>query len=102
MQRGIASAFLLAALLTLPFAARAQQSLPANGLLLVAKPSLADPNFARTVVLVTHEPDVAQHAGRILTFRDGRVVGWEASWLHRSGGRRQVSISAEMVEVGGE
>jgi putative ABC transport system ATP-binding protein len=30
-----------------------------------------------TIVVVTHEPDVAQHAGRILTFRDGRVVGDE-------------------------
>ena len=27
-----------------------------------------------TIVLVTHEPDVAACAGRILTFRDGRVV----------------------------
>jgi putative ABC transport system ATP-binding protein len=27
-----------------------------------------------TVVLVTHEPDVARFAGRILGFRDGRVV----------------------------
>ena len=27
-----------------------------------------------TIVLVTHEPDVAAHARRILTFRDGRVV----------------------------
>jgi putative ABC transport system ATP-binding protein len=27
-----------------------------------------------TIVLVTHEADVAAHAGRILTFRDGRVV----------------------------
>ena len=30
-----------------------------------------------TIVVVTHEPDVAQHAGRILNFRDGRVVGDE-------------------------
>jgi putative ABC transport system ATP-binding protein len=27
-----------------------------------------------TVVLVTHEPDIARFAGRILGFRDGRVV----------------------------
>ena len=27
-----------------------------------------------TIVMVTHEADVAAHAGRILTFRDGRVV----------------------------
>ena len=27
-----------------------------------------------TIVVVTHEPDVAAHAGRVLTFRDGRVI----------------------------
>ena len=47
---------LLAALL-LVFGAAAQQELPPNGLLLVAKPSLVDSNFARTVVLVTQAPD---------------------------------------------
>jgi putative ABC transport system ATP-binding protein len=26
-----------------------------------------------TVILVTHEPDIAQYAGRVITFRDGRV-----------------------------
>jgi putative ABC transport system ATP-binding protein len=26
-----------------------------------------------TVVLVTHEPDIVQYAGRVITFRDGRV-----------------------------
>ncbi|NSW84455.1 MAG: ABC transporter ATP-binding protein [Syntrophothermus sp.] len=29
----------------------------------------------RTIVLVTHEPDIARYAGRILLFRDGAVVG---------------------------
>ncbi len=32
-----------------------------------------------TVVLVTHEPDVARFAGRILRFRDGHVVLDEAN-----------------------
>jgi putative transcriptional regulator len=35
----------------------AQQNLPANGLFLVAKPSLRDPNFARTVLLVSQTQD---------------------------------------------
>ncbi len=54
MLRAIA---LLLALAAAP--AAAQQSLPANGLLLVAKPSLTDPNFARTVVLVTQTEDAS-------------------------------------------
>jgi putative ABC transport system ATP-binding protein len=28
-----------------------------------------------TIILVTHEPDIAGYAGRVLTFRDGRVLG---------------------------
>ena len=32
-----------------------------------------------TVVLVTHEPDVARFARRILRFRDGKVVSDEAN-----------------------
>jgi putative ABC transport system ATP-binding protein len=27
-----------------------------------------------TIIMVTHEADVAAHAGRVLTFRDGRIV----------------------------
>ena len=45
-----------AALLLAPAAGsvvHAQQDLPANGIFLIAKPTLADPNFAKTVVLVT-------------------------------------------------
>ena len=37
----------------------AQQDLPPNGIFLIAKPSLADPNFRQTVVLVTQTPDAA-------------------------------------------
>jgi putative transcriptional regulator len=51
-------ALLLAcALLLLPAAAGAQQHLPPNGLFLVAKPSLVDPMFSRSVVLVTQTGD---------------------------------------------
>ncbi len=31
----------------------------------------------RTIVLVTHEPDVAEHCHRIIRFRDGRLVAYE-------------------------
>ena len=70
---------LLAALL-LAAGAAAQQELPANGLLLVAKPGLEDPNFGRSVVLVTQTPDFhtvgvilnrptrARHRGKPLWF----------------------------------
>lgn len=30
--------------------------------------------FGRTIVLITHEPDVAEHAQRIITLRDGEIV----------------------------
>jgi putative transcriptional regulator len=50
-----AAALFLAACLS--FSAGAQQEQAANGLLLIAKPSLADPNFARTVVLITQTED---------------------------------------------
>jgi putative transcriptional regulator len=37
----------------------AQQDLPANGLFLIAKPTLLDPNFVKTVVLVTQTEDAS-------------------------------------------
>jgi len=49
--------WLALALLLLGAAAQAQQLLPANGVLLVAKPSLTDTNFSQTVVLVTQTED---------------------------------------------
>ena len=45
--------------LLVPAAGEAQQNLSANGLFLVAKPTLLDPNFARTVVLVTQTEDAS-------------------------------------------
>lgn len=46
-----------AAQLFLAPAAGAQQDGPPNAILLIAKPSLLDPNFRQTVVLVTQAPD---------------------------------------------
>lgn len=43
----------------LPAAAAAQQPAPPNSLLLIAKPTLLDPNFTRTVVLVTQAEDAS-------------------------------------------
>ncbi len=55
----LARAAALVAGLALAGAAAAQQHEPPNGLLLVAKPELADPNFRRTVVLVTQAEDAS-------------------------------------------
>jgi putative ABC transport system ATP-binding protein len=37
----------------------------------------------RTIVLITHEPDVAEHAGRIIMVRDGRIVSDEVNKAQR-------------------
>ena len=31
----------------------------------------------KTIILVTHEPDIAEYSGRTLTFRDGKLIGDE-------------------------
>jgi putative transcriptional regulator len=51
------AAALLAAALALGAAAAHAQQVPERGFFLVAKPSILDPNFSRTVVLVAHAPD---------------------------------------------
>ena len=49
----------------------------------------------RTVVLITHEEDVAAHARRVLRFVDGRIVERRASGLGcRHGLRRPLSAVA--------
>jgi putative transcriptional regulator len=52
-------------LVFLAAATAAQDAEPPNGVLLIAKPALADPNFRETVVLVTQTQD-AQTVGVIL------------------------------------
>jgi putative ABC transport system ATP-binding protein len=44
---------------------------------------------AMTIVLVTHEPDIAEYAERRLTFRDGQVVSDVRADARRAGGRRE-------------
>lgn len=62
--------------LVLSCQAPAQQSERPNGLFLVAKPSLTDPNFTRTVVLVTQAED-ASTVGIILNRPSGlRLEQW--------------------------
>jgi putative transcriptional regulator len=53
----IAGIALLCALALVSIGAAAQQDQPPNSVLLVAKPGLDDPNFSRSVVLVTQAPD---------------------------------------------
>jgi putative transcriptional regulator len=63
-------------LLFLAMLAAAQPAEPPNGVLLVAKPSLTDPNFQETVVLVTQTPD-AQTVGVILNRPTKRKLSGE-------------------------
>ena len=46
-----------------------------------------------TIVLVTHEPDIAEYATRIVGFRDGRVTS-DTPVAHR----RQASLELETLE----
>ena len=39
----------------------------------------------KTVLLITHEPDIARHAKRVVVFRDGKIVRDEAVQQVRSG-----------------
>ncbi|MEA3192931.1 MAG: putative transcriptional regulator [Betaproteobacteria bacterium] len=51
--------FAAALLFLLAASAGAQRAEPPNGVLLIAKPTLTDPNFRETVVLVTQTPDAS-------------------------------------------
>jgi putative ABC transport system ATP-binding protein len=52
-----------------------------------------------TIVLVTHEPDIARHARRILTFRDGRLIGDEPVAERTDAARLLATLAPEEVEA---
>ena len=56
-----------------------------------------------SVVLITHERDIAEYASRVVTFRDGRVVSDEAVAEVRDAEAelRALRAAPETVEVGG-
>ncbi|MGH8705888.1 MAG: YqgE/AlgH family protein [Burkholderiales bacterium] len=58
-MRGLLRTLLFVSGVIAPAHAPAQQQEPPNGLLLIAKPTVLDPNFRRTVVLVTQAPDAS-------------------------------------------
>ena len=50
-----------------------------------------------TIVLVTHEPDIATYASRVLTFRDGRLLRDEPVASPRDAAEARASGEAEVV-----
>jgi putative ABC transport system ATP-binding protein len=52
-----------------------------------------------TIVLVTHEPDIAAYASRSLTFRDGRLRGDEYAAMPRDAGATLAQLPAEEEEA---
>ena len=50
-----------------------------------------------TIVLVTHEPDIAMHAGRTLTFRDGRLRRDDPVSSPRDASAQLVLLEEEVV-----
>ena len=52
-----------------------------------------------TIVVVTHEPDIAQYATRIVTFRDGRILRDEAVASRRRASDVLAGMPLEEVEA---
>jgi putative ABC transport system ATP-binding protein len=46
----------------------------------------------KTIVLVTHEPDIAEHAKRIIRFRDGQIISNEAVAHRRRANLEDVKV----------
>jgi putative ABC transport system ATP-binding protein len=48
-----------------------------------------------TIVLITHEPQVAEYASRIIRFTDGRVVGDQVNADHRAASKELAAVAGE-------
>ena len=99
----------LALLLALAPAWAAAQGQRANGLFLIAKPTLTDPNFARTVVLVTQADDastVGVIVNRPTRLRLSQILPAEADtqnyrdWVYEGGPVMRESIVALFTSAG--
>jgi putative transcriptional regulator len=85
-------------LLLLPAAAAAQPDEPPNGILLIAKPELLDPNFRETVVLVTQAPDFST-VGVVLNHPTARKHEKSGETLYSGGPvMRQVLVALFRAE----
>jgi len=51
-----------------------------------------------TIVLVTHEPDIAEYATRVVAFRDGRVRGDRPVAARRRAEQELVALAAQHTE----
>jgi putative transcriptional regulator len=84
---------IIAALAAAAFAALAAAQSPANGALLIAKPDLLDPNFSRTVVLVT-QAESGETVGVILNRPTRRTEPRSGAVLHFGGPvMREVTVA---------
>ena len=52
-----------------------------------------------TIVLVTHEPDIAEYGTRIVAFRDGRVTRADASEVADAGAERRSRLETARPEA---
>lgn len=55
-------------------------------------------NHGRTIILITHEPDIADHANRIIRVRDGKIVSDERNMTVRDA-TRETELYAEPERV---
>jgi putative ABC transport system ATP-binding protein len=51
-----------------------------------------------TIIVVTHEPDIAQYANRVIRFKDGHLISDEPVTDRRDADREVAELPAEEAE----